>query len=398
MQRKELLQFIPTEYFEDLSEQEIEEISTPRLQAIVDRLKQQMAEFNPPPAFDEDNPDFAETSDREIEIIRAGTHTSANGIVVTFDRRDLEEIAANYNPSHFQAPLIISHDTLGIPDRQLAHSEFAYGAPKKLKVVGDRLRAVFDKIAPEFVQWVRDGKLLSVSSSIYLRNSPTNPTPGRLALRHIAGLGSSPPAIKGMTPLSLMEVAFDESEGKGIILCSESVVSHDTGILLAEFDTERDKRMDELEQRESALKQREAEIAQREAELRKTEFNSFCEGLKGQLTPAIAPTEDVVTFMEFLAILPSGELSFSENASKTPLTWFKNFLKRLPKQVEFGEVVKGDVVLTKGAVNLSAPKGYTFDPDSSEEHNRAVSYCEQKGWDWRDTNRYTAALMATVEG
>jgi hypothetical protein len=336
---------------------------------------------------------------KEIEIIRAGTHTSANGIVVSFDRSDLEEIAANYNPSHFQAPLIISHDTLGIPDRQLAHSEFAYGAPKALKVVGDRLRAVFDKVAPEFVRWVRDGKLLSVSSSVYLRNSPTNPTPGKLALRHIAGLGSSPPAIKGMEPLSLAELAFDEGED-GLITFSEPVISHDEGILLAEFDTERDKRMDELEQRENGLKEREAAIALREAELRKAEFNSFCEGLKGQLTPAIAPAEDVVTFMEFLAILPTGELSFSEDSSKTPLTWFKNFLKRLPKQVEFGEVVKGETatVTPAGAVNLSAPKGYTFDPDATTEHNRAVAFCEQKGWNWRDTNQYTAALAATAEG
>jgi hypothetical protein len=334
---------------------------------------------------------------KEIEIIRTGTHTSANGITVSFDRTDLEEIAANYNPSHFQAPLIISHDTLGIPDRQLAHSEFAYGAPKALKVVGDRLRAVFDKVAPEFVQWVRDGKLLSVSSSVYLRNSPTNPTPGKLALRHIAGLGSSPPAIKGMEPLSLAELNFDEVED-GLVTFSEPVVSHDEGILLAEFDTEREKRMDELEQREQGLKEREAAIALREAELRKAEFGSFCEGLKGQLTPAIAPVDDVVSFMEFLALGNPGELSFSED-SKTPLVWFKNFLRRLPKQVEFGEVVKDKpAVATTGAINLAAPKGYQFEVDATAEHNRAVAFCEQKGWNWRDTNQYTAALMATVEG
>jgi len=169
------------------------------------------------------NLEFSDRQSKEIEIIRTGTHTSSNGITVSFNRSDLEEIAATYDPSHFQAPLIISHDTKGMGDRQLAHSEFAYGAPKALKVVGDRLRAVFEKISPEFVQWVRDGKLLSVSSSIYLRGSPTNPTPGKLSLRHIAGLGKSPPAIKGMSPLSLSELTFDEPE-EGLVTLSESIV------------------------------------------------------------------------------------------------------------------------------------------------------------------------------
>ena len=55
--------------------------------------------------------------------------------------------------------------------------------------------------------------LLSVSSSLYTPNSAANPYPGKWSLRHIAGLGKEPPAIKGMMPLSLAEFLAGEQEG-----------------------------------------------------------------------------------------------------------------------------------------------------------------------------------------
>lgn len=141
----------------------------------------------------------------EIEILRAGTHTASNGVCVSFSKKDLEKIARNYNPNHFKAPLIISHNTEGILDNQLAHSELAYGYPKYLKVVGDRLKAICECVAPELKQWWKEGRLFSVSSSIYLPDSPTNPYPGEPSLRHVALLGTSPPAIKGLEAIALRE-------------------------------------------------------------------------------------------------------------------------------------------------------------------------------------------------
>lgn len=151
----------------------------------------------------------------EIEILRSGTHTSSNGVTMRFDKHDLQEIVDNYNPANFKAPLIISHDTKGISDKELANSEFAYGTPRALKIVGDRIKACFDHIAPEFVEWVRQKKLLAISPSFYTRDSVANPTPGKLSLRHIASLGKSAPAIKGMAPLNLSEFKATDEE----VLC-----------------------------------------------------------------------------------------------------------------------------------------------------------------------------------
>lgn len=159
----------------------------------------------------------------EIEILRSGTHTSSNGVTMHFGKEDLQEVVDNYNPANFKAPLIISHDTKGISDKELVNSEFAYGTPRALKVVGDRIKAVFDTIAPEFVEWVRQKKLLAISPSFYTRDSIANPTPGKLSLRHIASLGKSAPAIKGMAPLDLSEFNKTTASDEGVLCFSQTV-------------------------------------------------------------------------------------------------------------------------------------------------------------------------------
>lgn len=149
--------------------------------------------------------------DIAIEILPVGVHTSASGYQLKATAEDLREIAETFDRNVFRPPLIISHDTQGLEDGAIANSEFAFGVPKALKVVGKKLKAIFDpkEIAPEFQQWVKDRKLTSVSSSLYLRDSLSNPNKGKLTLRHIAALGKTPPAIKGMESL---QTAFNCNE------------------------------------------------------------------------------------------------------------------------------------------------------------------------------------------
>lgn len=141
----------------------------------------------------------------EIEFLRCGTHTSMSGSSHNFTHDIAQEIVDTYNPDNFKAPLIISHRTGDYSDRSIVESELAFGTPKFLKKVGDRVKAVFEKISPEFIEWVRNNQILGISPSFYPPNHQSNPTPGKWSLRHIAGLGKSPPAIKGLASLSLSE-------------------------------------------------------------------------------------------------------------------------------------------------------------------------------------------------
>jgi hypothetical protein len=140
-----------------------------------------------------------------LEIFNAGRHTSSQKSTRDWSHSDLDEVVDTYNPDVFKAPLMVSkskgHSTDGIPDKVLAFSELAFGYPKALERVGDKLYGLFEKVAPEFVEWVNQGRILDRSASFYPPDSPANPYPGRWALRHVAALGVTPPAVKGMSDL-----------------------------------------------------------------------------------------------------------------------------------------------------------------------------------------------------
>jgi hypothetical protein len=145
-----------------------------------------------------------------FEIFRAGTRTASDGRTFVFSDKELDEIAESYNPNSFRAPLILSHNTFGRSDRELAHSELAFGAVEKVIRMGDRLMAFFNPIASEVKGWVEEGRILDRSASFYPPSSPNNPTPGKWSLRHVALLGKTPPAVKGMEVLQLDELLFDD--------------------------------------------------------------------------------------------------------------------------------------------------------------------------------------------
>lgn len=153
----------------------------------------------------------------EVEIFIAGTRPASNGVLTTISPENLQEVVDTYNPNYFRAPLLVSetvgHDIGNYSDTEVSKSkELCHGIPKKLKRVGSRLYAQFDKVSKNFSQWVRDKQIHSVSSSFYLPNSPNNPYPGKWSLRHIAGLGSTPPACKGLAPLPEPPLDWEEFE------------------------------------------------------------------------------------------------------------------------------------------------------------------------------------------
>lgn len=158
----------------------------------------------------------------EIEILKAGNHVSSSGEPCSFGVNELKQVVESYDPNAFKAPLIVSHNTGGKADHDIVNSELAFGFPKELRLVGDRVKAVFEKISPQVVNWVREGRLLGISPSLYKPNSPSNPHPGKWSLRHIAALGKSPPAIKSLSPLALSEaIAVDEPSDSWAIALSE---------------------------------------------------------------------------------------------------------------------------------------------------------------------------------
>ncbi|TGY49593.1 peptidase [Rodentibacter caecimuris] len=124
-----------------------------------------------------------------IEIFKAGKRADAHGNVVEITVADLQQAVDAYNVEYHESPAVIGHPK---------HNAPAYGWVKRLQLDGEVLLAEFDQVDPEFAEMVEKGRFKKISSSFYLADSPNNPCPGNLYLRHVGFLGAMPPAVKGL--------------------------------------------------------------------------------------------------------------------------------------------------------------------------------------------------------
>lgn len=137
---------------------------------------------------------------KRLHVFKAGAQTSAQGVEREFTPKDLDEVVRSYDPNTHEAPLVIGHSG----DNDSAPS---YGWIKQFVRKGDDLYADvnFTDVAKDLV---KDGHYRKVSISFYSPSSPINPHKGQWSARHLALLGASPPAVKGLEPFS-----FSEKEG-----------------------------------------------------------------------------------------------------------------------------------------------------------------------------------------
>jgi hypothetical protein len=135
---------------------------------------------------------------KKIHVFRAGDQTSAQGVQRNFSPKDLDQVVKTYDPSIHEAPLVIGHS--GDND-----STPAYGWIQGFTRQGDNLYAdvAFTDAAKDLV---KDGHYRKVSISFYSPDSTINPHKGKWTARHLALLGASPPAVKGLEPFNFSEI------------------------------------------------------------------------------------------------------------------------------------------------------------------------------------------------
>lgn len=137
---------------------------------------------------------------KRIHVFKAGDQTSAQGVQRTFSPEDLQQVVDTYDSSIHEAPLVIGHqgDNDSLP---------SFGWIQGFQRQGSNLYAdvSFTDAAKELV---KNGHYRKVSISFYSPDSQINPHKGKWSARHLALLGASPPAVKGLEPFS-----FNEGEG-----------------------------------------------------------------------------------------------------------------------------------------------------------------------------------------
>ena len=137
---------------------------------------------------------------KRIHVFRAGDQTSAQGVQRNFSPQDLQQVVDTYDPSIHEAPVVLGHqgDNDSLP---------SFGWIQGFSREGQNLYAdvSFSDAAKDLV---KNGHYRKVSISFYSPDSQINPHTGKWSARHLALLGASPPAVKGLEPFS-----FREEEG-----------------------------------------------------------------------------------------------------------------------------------------------------------------------------------------
>ena len=135
---------------------------------------------------------------KKIHVFRSGDQTSAQGVQRNFSDKDLQQVVDTYDSTIHEAPLVIGHagDNDSLP---------AFGWIQGFSKQGHNLYAdvAFSDTAKDLV---KDGHYRKVSISFYSPDSSINPHKGKWSARHLALLGASPPAVKGLEPFSFSEV------------------------------------------------------------------------------------------------------------------------------------------------------------------------------------------------
>ena len=275
------------------------------------------------------------------QVFKAGVYPQGK-----FTKKEISQIAKNYDPKFCEAPITIDHQQSGP----------AYGWVEDVKADGDILKVAFKDVPAEFEQSVNDGKYKKVSVELY-RNLE-----GKGAyLKAVSFLGAAIPQVKGLEEIKFMESEADtyefESEDEiqqfsqaEIDDLKKQIDSLETQIAkFKQKDENREQKLEtikSLKEKISALTNEVAsfkekaegkEAVEKELQdirtgLKNKEYNEFIDKQieKGILVPA---NKDIV--LSVLQELDS-VTKFGED-SPVIVNDFKSFIESLPNQVEYQE-------------------------------------------------------------
>lgn len=122
----------------------------------------------------------------EIEVFRAETKAS-RGITSA----QIAELATGYDAAN-PVPICIGHPKSDTP---------AHGVISSFRADGNTLFATLKDVGSEIIDGIKGSKLLNRSMAFFSPNHEANPTPGKLAPRHLGFLGGSAPGIPGLKNL-----------------------------------------------------------------------------------------------------------------------------------------------------------------------------------------------------
>ncbi len=375
-------------------------------------------------------PQAAATAHKPLHIFKPGQWTTLGGETIAFSEADLQAIAQAYDPKKSKAPLVVGHPKTDDP---------AKGWTVSLSASERGLFAAADKVDPAFAESVRSGAYGTVSAKFYRPEDPNNPVPGVWYLRHIGFLGAHPPGVKGLDDPEFAEadgcvcfqegVAFGEWDGMtnanlwrnlrewflgkfgqeeaDKVLPGYDVRALEVGAAEDINDARKaagtpvafsegaatttpqppqesavtEEEAARLREENAALK---AADAQRKQAAVLADNTAFAESMASEARIPAAMKAQVAAIGTQLQATP--DVEFGEGDAKKPLhELFRDFLRALPKQVEFGEQATRDRAANAGgAAEETTPVEFAegADPERVQQDKRIRAYAKEHKVDY----------------
>lgn len=369
-----------------------------------------------------------------VEVFRAGTHTASDGSTHEFSTADLDQMVESH-ASGWKAPIVVGHPK---------HNDPAFGWADQLKRVGNSLYAKFKDVAPEFAasveaghyrnrsvrvvkdagRWLIDhvGFLGAKRPAIPLDSLSYSATDGvcidfsadewrvpsllarmmrrmREFLIDKYGQEDADRVMPAWEVDDLADLATEQRIEDRPAAPSFSAPTQQGDVsMLTEEDLKRAREEARAEARAEAQAEFTAQQTtlqqqlqtERESRLRAEFSANVTEAIDaGRLTPAQA--EGAVDFMLQLSREPmefefsAGEGDKATKVTKPALTWFRDFMAALPKQIDLGGSRAGEEVdAAAGDAEFAAPEGYAVDADSMAIHGKAVAYQKKHGCSYNE--------------
>ncbi|MCD7780895.1 MAG: hypothetical protein LUH05_09525, partial [Candidatus Gastranaerophilales bacterium] len=269
------------------------------------------------------------------EVFKAGIYPQGK-----FTKKEIAEIAQNYDPKFCEAPVTIDHQQTGP----------AYGWVENVKADNGILKVSFKEIPETFEKDVNEGKYKKVSVELY-RNLE-----GKGAyLKAVSFLGAAIPQVKGLEAIKFMESESDiyefEAEDEPEKYSEQEIedLKNQVADLENQLKTfkEKSKKLETIKSLKekisvltdevAAFKEKaegkeeiEKELTDIKAQIKKREFDEFIDKQieKGVLIPS---NKNVV-----LSVLKELDNVQKFGEDSTALEGFKSFIESIPPQITYG--------------------------------------------------------------
>lgn len=318
----------------------------------------------------------------ELEVFRADDRAS-RGI----SSADIADLASAYDAETSPAPAVIGHPKSDSP---------AKGIISAFRAEGNKLFATITNLKSDLIEGIKDGSFINRSMAFFGPDHEANPTPGKLAARHLGFLGGSAPGIPGMSPLKKAfsfnaedELVIDEAPAEAIIFTAAPTpvrTVKEEVPEMAEKKTDEEKAAefkaaeDKIAEDRKALEDERAEFAAQRETSRKAANKGLVDALvtSGRVLPA-----DRDDLEKVFNALDDAELEFSAEDKSFAANKLSDILGKGPKLVDD----KGDPI---------SPTGEKETFEAGDDHSAKANKITAAARDLMKENR-ALSFSAAVE-